>query len=210
MSGYYIDGTPGHDLSVISRFLCTHVTISGRGTERTKERLLTVLHSTCVHECSRKKKQKVAMTAEAAREAPLGDSGPQRGAPGEGAQKRDKWANKMEFLFVMAGGIVGLGNVWRFPYMCFRNGGGETLLWEDVVRKKLKLAHHKNLTTPLSKERHENKRGELESVASGTQLNLPALWVHVIDEETTECTHASLKNPGCQAQLLAAVSFIII
>lgn len=37
---------------------------------------------------------------------------------------REKWANNTEFILAMAGEIIGLGNVWRFPYLCYRNGGG--------------------------------------------------------------------------------------
>lgn len=41
---------------------------------------------------------------------------------------RGQWANKLEFLLAVAGTLVGLGNLWRFPYLCYKNGGGKTPL----------------------------------------------------------------------------------
>ncbi|XP_061866207.1 sodium- and chloride-dependent GABA transporter 2 isoform X4 [Colius striatus] len=38
--------------------------------------------------------------------------------------ERGQWKNKMEYVLAVAGEIVGLGNVWRFPYLCYKNGGG--------------------------------------------------------------------------------------
>ncbi|XP_060939623.1 sodium- and chloride-dependent GABA transporter 2-like [Limanda limanda] len=42
--------------------------------------------------------------------------------------ERGQWANKREFFLAVVGQIVGLGNVWRFPYLCFKNGGGVFLI----------------------------------------------------------------------------------
>ncbi|XP_077596017.1 sodium- and chloride-dependent GABA transporter 2-like isoform X1 [Stigmatopora nigra] len=39
-------------------------------------------------------------------------------------EERGYWGNKAEFILTVMGAIIGPGNVWRFPYLCYKNGGG--------------------------------------------------------------------------------------
>ena len=43
-------------------------------------------------------------------------------------RKRAEWGNHCEYFLTSLGLAVGLGNLWRFPYVAYNHGGGTFLV----------------------------------------------------------------------------------
>lgn len=54
---------------------------------------------------------------------------------------RAGWNSKIEYFLAQVGFSVGLGNVWRFPYLCHQNGGGKSWKTGNLVYNNLCMCY---------------------------------------------------------------------
>lgn len=84
--------------------------------------------------------------------------------PAPSIPARGQWSSKVEFLLAVAGQIIGLGNVWRFPYLCYKNGGGELHYIQRSLGKywKKQLLSLKVPNTPKANKSVKKEQKEIK------------------------------------------------
>ena len=68
------------------------------------------------------------MTTDTPSASPVRTSGNNADAPTSVAAPREHFASRLGFILISAGCAIGLGNVWRFPYIAGEYGGAAFIL----------------------------------------------------------------------------------
>ena len=61
------------------------------------------------------------------------------------AHARSAWSGKWAFILAAAASAVGLGNMWRFPYLAAKYGGGTFLLTYLVLVFTFGVSLHRRI-----------------------------------------------------------------
>lgn len=62
------------------------------------------------------------------------ESDAEEGGSDSEEEERPAWNSKLQYILAQVGFSVGLGNVWRFPYLCQKNGGGKFSAFQPDIK----------------------------------------------------------------------------
>lgn len=96
--------------------------------------------------------------------------GPQN-APTQNAEDRGQWTSKIGFVLAAAGSAIGLGNIWRFPYVTGESGGAAFVILYLLCIFVICLPY---LFAELTIGRYSQKNpvGAVKAIKSGTPWTL--------------------------------------
>lgn len=84
------------------------------------------------------------------------------------AEKREHFASRFTAVMAMAGSAIGLGNIWRFPYMVGQNGGAAFIIVYLIAALVLSLPIFM-AESVIGRASHKNTFGAMEALAPGTR-----------------------------------------
>lgn len=82
-------------------------------------------------------------------------------------QQRGQWSSKIGFIFAAAGSAIGLGNVWRFPYVVGENGGAAFVILYLFFVLAIGLPYM-IAELALGRSSHRNPVGAIEAIKPGS------------------------------------------
>ena len=94
-----------------------------------------------------------------------------------------QWGSRFGYLMVAAGAAIGLGNIWRFPYLAYQGGGGiflivyiivVALMGHPMVEMETAIGRHTGKDTVTAFARISKKWG-----AAGWIANICTLMINM-------------------------------
>jgi len=97
---------------------------------------------------------------------------------------RENWASHTGFILAAAGSAIGLGNLWKFPYMAYKNEGGSFVLvyLASVVLVGLPIMMAEIVIGRRSQRRtqHAKHGGRIVRVGDGAQQRVKLLTFRMV------------------------------
>jgi NSS family neurotransmitter:Na+ symporter len=89
--------------------------------------------------------------------------------------QRDQWSSRIGFIFAASGSAIGLGNIWRFPYIVGENGGAAFVLLYLLFVALIGLPYMYG-ELALGRFVHRNPVGAINAVKPGSHWK----WVGIL------------------------------
>jgi NSS family neurotransmitter:Na+ symporter len=104
-------------------------------------------------------------------------------------KQKQQWGSRLGFILAAVGSAVGLGNIWRFPYMVYENGGGAFLIpyfvalltaGIPIMILEFSLGHKSRAGAPLTFSKLNRKWEWLGWFQTGVSIIIAVYYVAVV------------------------------